>query len=104
MLQHVIDGELYVVPGGVAQINMTDDVAIMPFAQIDVMQTLIDGIAPVVKEIYFHGLSDPIKALLQDISNQVRPANANIADNDYVKTVLEDCRLYFDSKLEYLRT
>ena len=27
-----------------------------------------------------------------------------MVDYDYVKTVLEDCRLYSDSKLEYLRT
>lgn len=81
MLQHVIEGNLSVLTGGDAQITMSDDVAIMPFAQIDVMQTLIDGIAPIVKDIYFHGLADPIKALLLDISKQVRPASKKIADN-----------------------
>lgn len=81
VLQHVIEGNLAVVELGGANINLKDDVAIIPFAQIDVMQTLIDGIAPVVKEIYFHGLADPIKSLLQDISKQVRPASKKIADN-----------------------
>lgn len=81
VVQHVIEGNLSVVKLGDTHINLKDDVAIIPFAQIDVMQTLIDGVAPVVKDIYFHGLADPIKSLLIDISKQVRPASKKIADN-----------------------
>lgn len=80
-VQYVIDGKLSVVSENVYSINIDDDVFIIPFAQADVMVTLIDGIAPVVKEIYFKGLADPIKKLLKDISNQVRSADNKLADN-----------------------
>ena len=80
-VQYVIDGKLSVVNESSISINTNDDVFIQPFAQADVMATLIDGIAPVVKEIYFKGLADPIKNLLKDISNQVRPVNRKLSDN-----------------------
>lgn len=95
-VQYVIDGKLSVVNESSISINTNDDVFIQPFAQADVMATLIDGIAPVVKEIYFKGLADPIKNLLKDISNQVRPVNRKLSDN-IDKFISIDLQRYINS-------
>lgn len=80
-VQHVIDNKLAIKEDKTTTVTVNDDIFIVPFAQADVMATLIDGIAPVVKDIYFSGLTDPIKKLLKDIENQVRPVNNKLANN-----------------------
>ncbi len=98
---HAIDNKLAVITDKKETISLYNPVLISPFAQIDVMQTLIDGVSPVVKDIYFKGLTIPIKALLMDIAKKLQPNNLGLSKNilnfikkdlgNYINSYIDSC-------------
>lgn len=54
--------------------------AIRPFAQRDVMDTIIFGVAPSVKKIYSENFTEPMRKMLIDLANQLESSSKDAAD------------------------
>lgn len=62
--------------------------AIRTFAQTDVMDTIIHGIAPSVKTIYKENLAKPLVGVLNEIGNKVGDAGVKQQINDFINNEL----------------
>lgn len=54
--------------------------AIRPFAQRDVMDTIIFGVAPSVKKIYGENFIEPMRKMLTDLADQLESSSKDTAD------------------------
>lgn len=54
--------------------------AIRPFAQRDVMDTIIFGVAPSVKNTYSENFIEPMRKMLTDLANQLEPSSKDAAN------------------------
>lgn len=54
--------------------------AIRPFAQRDVMDTIIFGVAPAVKHSYSENFISPMRKMLTDLANQLEPSSKDAAN------------------------
>lgn len=57
------------------------DAAVCPFAQTDVMDTIVRGIAPQVEDIFVKNYSIPIKKVFGDMAKIVQADNPTLANN-----------------------
>lgn len=55
--------------------------AIRPFAQRDVMDTIIFGVAPSVKNIYSVNFIEPMRKMLNDLANQLETSSKDAANS-----------------------
>ena len=67
------------------------DAAVRPFAQTDVMDTILRGIAPQVEDIFVKNYSIPIKKVFSDMANIVQTDNPTLANNirDFINNNLD---------------
>ncbi len=77
----VIDGKLSYahLTGEDCEIGSKWVAAIRPFAQRDVMDTIIFGIAPSVKNTYSENFIEPMRKMLTDLANQLEPSSKEAA-------------------------
>lgn len=79
----IICGKLQVVEKKTDEVHIgkTSDAIISPFAQPDVINTFVRGIAPSVRDIYQKNLTLPITHILNDIITRVSPVDKATADS-----------------------
>lgn len=96
----IIDGKLSLFhdKGGDATIGRKCSAVIIPFAQIDVIHTIVRGIAPLVKDIYLDNFINPIEKLLNDVVAIVKKDNSNTSDKieQFIKNGLQGYRTDFE--------
>ena len=95
----VIDHQLSIYPHDErsCEIGNPAPAAIETYAQADVMDTIIHGIAPSVRDIYMRNLATPLEGVLRDISKKVgNPSVAQTVD-DFIK---KDLRTYVNDYLK----
>ncbi len=68
--------------------------AIRPFAQRDVMDTIILGIAPSVKKVYCDNFIEPFKKMVNDLANKIEPSSTDTAKalREFVHKGIDDYR------------
>lgn len=76
---NVISGRLASKKLPSAIINKKNLSAICPFAQTDVMQTLLDGIAPQVQQIYIRSLLNTFDSVINSLSDLVKKKDPELA-------------------------
>lgn len=86
----VIDGQLSIYPHDErgCEIGNPAPAAIETYAQADVMDTVIHGIAPSVKNIYMRNLAVPLEGVLKDISKKVGTPGVTKTVDDFIKNEL----------------
>ena len=86
----VIDGQLSIYPHEErgCEIGNPAPAAIETYAQADVMDTIIHGIAPSVKNIYMRNLAVPLEGILKDISKKVGNPGVTKTVDDFIKNEL----------------
>ena len=86
----VIDGVLSIYPHDErgCEIGNPAPAAIETYAQADVMDTIIHGIAPSVKNIYMRNLAIPLEGVLKDISKKVENQGVTKTVDDFIKNEL----------------
>lgn len=86
----VIDGQLSIYPHEErgCEIGKPAPAAIETYAQADVMDTIIHGIAPSVKNIYMRNLAVPLEGVLKDISKKVGNPGVTKTVDDFIKNEL----------------
>lgn len=79
----VIDGKLSYahLTGEDCEIGSKWVAAIRPFAQRDVMDTIIFGLAPSVKNIYSENFIEPMRKMLNDLANQLETSSKDAANS-----------------------
>ena len=75
----IIDGVLAVQRQLPAQISNKNDASICPFAQTDVMHTILSGISPQVRSIYANSLRTTIQSFTKQLAKTVKPNDPNLA-------------------------
>lgn len=73
------------------------DAAVRPFAQTDVMDTILRGIAPQVEDIFVKNYSIPIKKVFGDMANIVHADNPTLANNirDFINNNLGNYEIQY---------
>lgn len=75
----IIDGILAVRHQPPAQISNTNNASICPFAQTDVMHTILSGISPQVQSIYANCLSTTIQSFTKQLAKTIKPNDPKLA-------------------------
>ena len=75
----IIDGVLAVKRQKPAQISNTNRSSICPFAQTDVMHTILDGISPQVQSIYANSLATTIQSFTNQLATTIGSTNPTLA-------------------------
>jgi len=92
----VIDGKLSYahLTGEDCEIGSKWVAAIRPFAQRDVMDTIIFGVAPSVKNIYCENFIEPMRKMLNDLANQLETSSKDAANSlrSFALNGMEDYR------------
>ena len=92
----VIDGKLSYahLTGEDCEIGSKWVAAIRPFAQRDVMDTIIFGVAPSVKNIYSENFIEPMRKMLNDLANQLETSSKDAANSlrSFALNGMEDYR------------
>lgn len=94
----VIDGKLSYahLTGEDCEIGSKWVAAIRPFAQRDVMDTIIFGVAPSVKNIYSENFIEPMRKMLNDLANQLETSSKDAA-NSLRSFALDGMEVYRDN-------
>lgn len=75
----IIDGVLAVRRQEPVQISSTNHASICPFAQTDVMLTILSGISPQVQSIYGNSLMTTLQSFTNQLANTIKPSNPILA-------------------------
>ncbi|MBR4837730.1 MAG: hypothetical protein IK004_04750 [Bacteroidales bacterium] len=75
----IIDGVLAIRHQIPAKISNANDASICPFAQTDVMHTILSGISPQVQSIYANSLATTIRSFTQKLATAIMPNNSILA-------------------------
>lgn len=96
-IRHLSDNDAIIQPDHI-------DAAVRPFAQTDVMDTILRGISPQVKDIFIKNYSIPIVKVFDDIARIVEAGNPSIASNirDFIKNNLPNYQEFYFKKCNEL--
>lgn len=75
----IINGVLAVRRQQAVQIGNTNNASICPFAQTDVMHTILSGISPQVQSIYANSLATTIRSFTGQLATVIGPSNPGLA-------------------------
>lgn len=75
----IIDGILAVRRQLPAKISNSNNASICPFAQTDVMHTILSGISPQVRSIYANSLGATIQSFTKQLAKTVKPSDPKLA-------------------------
>lgn len=75
----IINGVLAVRHQQPAQISNANNAFICPFAQTDVMHTILSGISPQVQSIYANSLTKTIQSFVSQLSQAINSSNPSLA-------------------------
>lgn len=75
----VINGVLSIIRKNPVQISNANNASICPFAQTDVMHTILSGISPQVQSIYAESLAKTIQSFTNQLANTINTNNSQLA-------------------------
>ena len=75
----IINGVLAVQRQPSAHISNTNNASICPFAQTDVMHTILSGISPQVQSIYANSLGTTIQSFTKQLAKLIKPSDSKLA-------------------------
>ena len=75
----IINGVLAVRPQPSVQINNTNHASICPFAQTDVMHTILSGISPQVQSIYANSIAMTIQSFIGQLATTIGSTDPKLA-------------------------
>lgn len=75
----VINGVLSIIRGNPVQISNVNNASICPFAQTDVMHTILRGISPQVQSIYADSLTKTLQSFTNQLADAINTNNTQLA-------------------------
>lgn len=76
----IINNDLAIKENNVVQISNSNPASIMPFAQTDVMHTILSGVSPQVLSIYKNCLEKTLSMFTSNLANIIKTNNTKLAD------------------------